>query len=54
MLSRILRNLQRQYGARGSHDRAAEVVGLLSVLHPEQDTLRTLQGQLHRRLATLN
>jgi hypothetical protein len=29
-------------------------VGLLAVLHPEIDKLRTLHGQLHRRLATLN
>lgn len=54
ILSRMLRNLQRQYTARGSHDRVAEVVGLLAVLHPELAKLRTLEGQLHRRLATLN
>lgn len=54
ILSRMLRNLQRLYGNRGSHDRVAEVVGLLAVLHPELDKLRALEGQLHRRLATLN
>jgi regulator of sirC expression with transglutaminase-like and TPR domain len=54
ILSRMLRNLQRLYTSRGAHDRVAEVVGLLSVLHPEIDKLRTLHGELHRRLATLN
>jgi regulator of sirC expression with transglutaminase-like and TPR domain len=54
ILSRMLRNLQRQYAARGAHDRVAEVVGLLAVLHPELDKLRTLQGELHRRLENLN
>ena len=54
ILSRMLRNLQRLYSSRGSHDRVAEVVGLLAVLHPEIEKLRALEGQLHRRLATLN
>ncbi len=54
ILSRVLRNLQSHYTLRGSHDRAAEVVGLLSVLHPELVQLRDLHGRLHRRLEELN
>ena len=54
LLSRMLRNLQRHYAARGSHDRVAEVVGLLAALHPEMEKLRDLQGKLTRRLESLN
>jgi regulator of sirC expression with transglutaminase-like and TPR domain len=54
ILSRMLRNLQRHYAQRGAHDRVVEVVGLLSLLHPEVEGLRTLQGKLHHRLLELN
>lgn len=54
IISRLLQNLQRHYSLRGSADRAAEVVGLLAVLHPEVTKLRHLQGKLHRRLGELN
>lgn len=54
IISRLLQNLQRHYSVRGSADRAAEVVGLLAVLHPEVTKLRHLQGKLHRRLGELN
>lgn len=54
ILSRMLRNLQRHYARRGAHDRVVEVVGLLSLLHPEVEGLRALQGRLHDRLRELN
>jgi regulator of sirC expression with transglutaminase-like and TPR domain len=54
ILSRLLRNLQRHYARRGAHDRVIEVVDLLSLLHPEVEGLRTLQGKLHHRLLELN
>ena len=54
ILLRILRNLQHHYARRGAHDRVAEVVGLLSVLHPDATKLRDLEGRLNRRLETLN
>jgi hypothetical protein len=50
----MLRNLQHHYALRGSHDRMAEVLGLLAILHPELEKLRTLQGHVQRRLASLN
>jgi regulator of sirC expression with transglutaminase-like and TPR domain len=54
ILSRMLRNLQRHYARRGAHDRVVEVVGLLSLLHPEIEGLRTLEGKLSHRLLELN
>lgn len=54
ILSRMLRNLQQHYAARGSHDRVVEVVGLLAEMHPEVEKLRDLEGRLYRRLESLN
>ena len=54
IISRMLRNLQRHYTLRGSHDRVADVVELLVTLHPEMDKLREVRRQIHRRLETLN
>ncbi len=54
ILIRMGNNLHHHYARRGSHDRVAEVVGLLAALHPQGDRLRKLAGKLSRRVETLN
>ncbi len=54
ILVRVCNNLHHHYLRRGSHDRAAEVVELLSALHPRAVELRRLASQLERRVKTLN
>ncbi len=54
ILVRVCNNLHHHYLRRGSHDRAAEVVEQLCVLHPRGSELRRLASQLGRRAQTLN
>jgi len=54
ILVRVCNNLHHHYRLRGSHDRAAEVLELLSALHPRGAALRRLASKLGRRVRTLN
>ncbi|MCR9162245.1 MAG: transglutaminase family protein [Nannocystaceae bacterium] len=54
ILVRVCNNLHHHYLRRGSHDRAADVVELLAVLHPRGAALRQLATRLERRVRTLN
>lgn len=54
ILVRVCNNLHHHYLQRGSHDRAADVVDLLAVLHPRGVALRKLATKLERRVRTLN
>lgn len=54
ILVRVCNNLHHHYLRRGSHDRAADVMDLLAVLHPRGVALRQLATKLDRRVRTLN